>query len=32
MSKDDERKVQTSQTLIQVATVRLLLTGGGRMN
>ena len=25
MSKDDERKVQTSQTLIQVAMIRLLL-------
>ena len=30
MSKDYERKVQTSETLIQVAMVRLLLTRAGR--
>lgn len=29
MSKDYERKVQTGETLIQVAMVRLLLTRGG---
>lgn len=32
VSKDYERKVQTSETLIQVAMVRLLLTRVGRMN
>ena len=31
MSKDYERKVQTSETLIQVAMVRLLLTRAGRV-
>jgi putative transposase len=32
MSKDYERKVQTSETLIQVAVVRLLLARMGCMN
>jgi putative transposase len=32
MSKDYERRVQTSETLIQVAMVRLLLARVGRMN
>ena len=32
MSKDYEREVQTSETLIQVAVVRLLLTRVGCMN
>lgn len=32
MSKDYERKVQTSETFIQVAMVRLLLTRAGRTN
>ena len=30
MSKDDERKVQTSETLIEVAMIRLLVTRRGR--
>jgi putative transposase len=30
MSKDDERKVQTSETLIQVAMIRLLLARSAR--
>lgn len=30
LSKDDERKVQTSETLIQIAMTRLLLTRLGR--
>jgi transposase len=30
MSKDYERKVQTSETLIQVAMIRLLMTRLGR--
>ena len=32
MGKDYERKVQTSETLIQVAMVRLLLAYVGRIN
>ncbi len=32
MSKDYERKVQTSETLIQVAMIRLLLARMGRKN
>jgi transposase len=32
MSKDDERKVQTSETLIQVAMIRLLIARQGRRN
>ena len=30
MSKDDERKVQTSETLIEVTMIRLLVTRLGR--
>lgn len=30
MSKDDERKVQTSDTLIEVAMIRLLIARQGR--
>ena len=30
MSKDDQRKVQTSETLIEVATIRLLIARQGR--
>lgn len=32
MSKDYERKVQTSETLIQVAMIRLLIARMGRKN
>ena len=32
MSKDYERKIQTSETLIQVAMIRLLLARLGRKN
>jgi putative transposase len=32
MSKDDERKVQTSETLIQVAMIRLLIARLERKN
>jgi hypothetical protein len=32
MSKDDERKVQTSETLIEVAMIRQLVARQGRRN
>jgi hypothetical protein len=32
MSKDDERKVQTSETLIEVVMIRLLIARQGRRN
>jgi putative transposase len=32
LSKDDERKVQTSETLIEVAMIRLLIARQGRLH